>query len=225
LSQGIHIGDEFFPTEFAREKRTHEIFSLASNKAQGPLRHYASVEGNILVKRVLNDRISSRVKKSSEASEKKAKARPIQILDTPPATGRSGSKVPKKKAAATKPASLQARNASMPLTTGASISSTRNGSTSTTPGRVNSPLPSPIPKPVLTDNQNYIRYRLIHFLALTPKTSADVFRNIGGPTCDVKVRSQISTFLSQVSLRSRKNPHNAQLCRLQRRTHLPRRVI
>jgi len=196
---GIHIGDHFFPTEFAREQKSHEIFTMASNKAQAPLRHYASVEGKILVKRVLNDKISDRVKKSNEASVKKAKARPIQLLDAPPAKGKAAAKATKKKSVTTKVTTLHVRNASLPSNSTPSVTPVRNGSTSTTPARVHSPLPSSNPKPALIEAQSLMRYRLIHFLALTPKTSAEVIRNIGGSTCDLNTRSQISTCLSQVA--------------------------
>lgn len=228
LFQGIHIGEHFFPTEFAREQKSHEIFTLASNKAQAPLRHYASVEGKILVKRVLNEKISDRVKKSNEASVKKAKARPIQLLDAPPAKGKAAPKATKKKSATTKVTSLHARNASLPSNSAPSVTPVRNPSTSTTPARVHSPLPSPNPRPALTEAQSLMRYRLIHFLALTPKTSADVIRNIGGSTCDLNTRSQISTCLSQVNIQAQTRRSLyllTHLSRLRLKTHLPGGVI
>ena len=188
-TQGIHIGTKFFATEFARSSRFHEIFTQASNKSRAPLRHFASVEGNVLVKRELDAKISGQVRESTEKSQRQAKARPIQMIDTPPAPNKkTASKLTKKSKANGKPAMVQ--------------NTLSNKNSIITPTRNASPLPPQTPKanPVINETQSLMRYRLIHLLAVNPKTSADAIRIIGGENhSDANTRSIISMLLSQVS--------------------------
>jgi RNA polymerase II elongation factor ELL len=173
---------------------------LASNKSQAPLRHYASVEGKILVKRELDDKISSKVKRSTEVSQQQAKARPIRVLNTPPTQSKIAPKGRQKKKPPSKPVSLHVRNESLQS----------NGSSSTTPARVKSPLPNLVSTPRATSNeaQANMRYRLVHFLALAPRASADVIQNIGGGSkSDANTKSQISTLLSEVTLKFWTSPN------------------
>lgn len=149
----------------------------------------------ILVKRELNDSISNKVKKRNEESLKIAKARPIKMLDAPPKQGKSAPKGNKNKKVVTKSTSLHVRHESLH-----SNGSTSNTSVRVSPRPTPTPTPIPIPKAAPTEAQALMRHRLVHFLAINPRTSAEVIQTVGGGgKSDVAARSHISTLLSQVS--------------------------
>jgi RNA polymerase II elongation factor ELL len=198
LAQGIHIGDSFFPMRPHQETSPHELYirAVPANKTTAPLKFYAKVVGKFMVERQLGSRVESLVRDKTAAAEKQRTERKTILLDAPPPTA-PPVKPPKKTATKKKHISVE-------------TSRSLSASSSTQPSRMVSPrppllqtkeqmVPRASPRPPTASASNSDRGRLIHFLALGPRTVADVMKYVGGVKGDEPFRHDLVELLKAVS--------------------------
>ncbi|KAI0684194.1 hypothetical protein BC835DRAFT_1293675 [Cytidiella melzeri] len=194
---GIFIGDAFFSMRPHQESSPHELYirAVPANKTTAPLKLHANVTGKFMVDRQLGSRVESLIKDKTVAAEKQRTERKTIMLNAPPPTA------PPVKAAKKKPTITKKYPA---------VESTRSlsASSSAQPSRMVSPRPptlqakelvpsrlSPRP-PVKRDSD---RGRLVHFLALNPRTLGEVMRSVGGVEEDQPIRPDLFELLKAVA--------------------------
>ena len=138
--------------------------------------------------RKLGERVQSTVRERTEAAEKQRAETKIKMLDAPPAVANpKNSKVApkvKRKVPTKASATPTPRNLSMP--------------TSTQQSRVASPRPAGPSMTALQAKYPSARQRLIHFVALQPRTEFDVHRLVGGSNASENEKEYLSRLLVEV---------------------------
>ena len=151
-----------------------------------------------MIERKLGERVESVVRDKTAAAEKQRTERKTIMLDAPPPSA-AVLKPPKKKSAAPKKLSVVDTH-----------TRTLSTSSSAQPSRMVSPRPptmsakdaqsshlSPRPPPVHLVKDETLRPRLIHFLALAPRSTEDVMKMVGG--VEGSHRKDLSDLLKEVS--------------------------
>lgn len=183
-----------------QEHSPHELYirAMPPTKTTAPLKFYANVTGKFMVDRQLGSRVESLVRDKTTAAEKQRTERKTILLDAPPPSA------PPVKAAKKKVPTAKRHTA-------VDSSRTLSASTSTQPSRMVSPRPptvhakdpapsrsSPRP-PAVSALRDSDRGRLVHFLALRPRTLSEVMRNVGGVNDDQPLRQDLIELLKIVS--------------------------
>lgn len=177
-----------------KEDSPHELYLRSSSAAKpmAPLKLYANVTGKFMVERELGEKVQDKVRDRTQVAEKQRTERKVQMLDSPldiPAANG------KKRKAPSAPSSL--------LKKAAHNDHLRNVSSASTaaPSRVASPLPpktaSPSSTPATT-KENSIRRRMVQYLAISPRSTDEVMRAIGGANCDPATRRTLFEYLDEV---------------------------
>ncbi|TBU33713.1 hypothetical protein BD311DRAFT_794033 [Dichomitus squalens] len=155
---GLYIGGTFFPVQPSRENaHNHELYlrTPSAQKPRAPLKLFGSVIGKFRVERQLDEKVEESVRDRTLEAAKQRTERHTKYLDTPPDLSYSNSKTgTKKKTGAASRVSVQAK--SYPVS-----------------------KPSPLPSrdvhtaassSSLSAADQQTRERIIHFLALEPRT-------------------------------------------------------
>ncbi|EKM54188.1 uncharacterized protein PHACADRAFT_210006 [Phanerochaete carnosa HHB-10118-sp] len=173
-SSKLYIGDTSFTMSAQPETVSHELYlrMVQPNKPGAILKLQGNVVGKLHVERQLNAQAETAIRDRTQQAEKQRHERKIELLDAPLAQApRATLKKPKVASKPTK--STPAGRA--PPDPNRSLSS----STSLQPSRVASPRISPRPLNV-GGSENHAKYRLIHFVALKPRTHEEIIRLVGG---------------------------------------------
>ncbi|KAI0085057.1 hypothetical protein BDY19DRAFT_967795 [Irpex rosettiformis] len=191
---GLYVGEKFFSMRPHTENSPHELYMRSvppSNKNTAPLRFYANVVGKFMVERELGSRVESVIRDKTAAAEKQRTERKTIMLDAPPPSA------PPVKASKKKNTTTKKQNA---------VTSSRTMSTASSAqaSRMVSPRPPPMPAPsprsaapsIASDSD---RARLIHFLALNPRTLTEVMRSVGGIEEDQPFRQDLIDLLKAVA--------------------------
>lgn len=183
-----------------QETAPHELYirALSASKPNptAPLKFYANVTGKFMIERKLGERVESVVRDKTAAAEKQRTERKTIMLDAPPPA--TVIKHPKKKPAVKKHPVVEAHSRTM------------SASSSVQPSRMASPRPmtlptrdpqpshlSPRPPPSHLAKDDTLRGRLIHFLALSPRSREDVMKIVGGVD-DGSYRKDLLDLLKEV---------------------------
>jgi hypothetical protein len=178
-----------------KEGSPHELYLRSSSAAKpmAPLKLYANVTGKFTVERELGEKVQDKVRDRTQVAEKQRTERKVQMLDSPPDIPRANGK--KRKAP---PAS------SSLLKKAAHNDHIRNVSSVSTavPSRVASPLPpvqtsSSIPS---ATKDGSVRRRMIQYLAISPRSTDEIMRAVGGADCDSAIRRSLFELIDQVRL-------------------------
>lgn len=166
----------------------HELYlrMVQPNKPGAVMKLQGNVVGRLQVERQLNAQAETVIRDRTQQAEKQRHERKIELLPTPLVHPSRATQ--KKSKVASKPTkSTPAGRA--PVDPNRSLSS----STSVLPSRVASPRISPRP-PSAGSNA---KYRLIHFVALKPRTHEDILRLVGGQ--DKEYRKEVQDLIPEVS--------------------------
>ena len=198
--QGLYIGDNFFPMRPQQENLRNELYmrSVPPNKTTAPLRFYANVVGKFMVERELGSKMQNNLRVKKEAAEKQRTERKIKILDALPPSA-PPVKASKKKVTTTKKQSTAINIRTISASSSAQASrmvSPRPPSTQPSQQHPSRPSPRPPASSVASDSD---RARLIHFLALNPRTLTEVMRSVGGIQGDQPFRQDLTDLLKEVS--------------------------
>ncbi len=181
------------------ENSPHELYirAVPANKTTAPLKFYANVIGKFMVERELGSKIESSVRDKTTAAEKQRTERKTILLDAPPPSA-PPVKTTKKKTSTIKKLAAAANNrpSSASSSVQARVASPRPNSIQAKESQP--PRPSPRP-PASTTASESDRARLIHFLALNPRTIVEVMRSVGGITDDRPYRQDLIDLLKLVS--------------------------
>ncbi|KAI9068285.1 hypothetical protein FKP32DRAFT_1600631 [Trametes sanguinea] len=167
--QGLYINDTFYPVTVNQENGPHELYlrMASAQKPMAPLKLYANVIGKFMVERQLGEKVEGSVRDRTLEAEKLRTERKTVYLDTPPDLGHPTAKGKSKKdaAAARRPAAASGSH---------SLSSARAS-------RVASPLPGAGSHARGSSSDiSMTRARLIHCLALRPRTTEAVIQLCAG---------------------------------------------
>ncbi|KAI8972229.1 hypothetical protein BD414DRAFT_448839 [Trametes punicea] len=185
---GLYINDTFYPVTANQENGPHELYlRLASaQKPMAPLKLYANVIGKFVVERQLGEKIEGSVRDRTLEAEKQRTERKAIYLDTPPDLSYPGAKGKNKKDAGVsrRPGAPSASH---------SLSSARVS-------RVASPLPGSgsHARGSSTDISS-TRARLIHCLALKPRTTEDVITMCAGKVPTPQMKEELLSLLPNVA--------------------------
>ncbi|KAI0339830.1 hypothetical protein BDW22DRAFT_546547 [Trametopsis cervina] len=178
---GIYVGDTFFPMRPHQEHSPHELYirAVPANKTTAPLKFYANVTGKFMVERQLGARVENVVRDKTVAAEKQRTERKTIMLDAPPPTAPPVKAAKKKAVAAKKYTAIEANRT---LSASSSAQSSRMISPRPPTVHVKEAGPSRVsPRPAATTTKkDGERGRLIHFLALNPRTVSEVMKYVGG---------------------------------------------
>lgn len=183
----------------SKEFSPHELYLRSSSAAKpmAPLKLYATITGKFNVERVLDSKITDKIRHQTQALEKQRNERKIQVLDAPPMLDNAKVNGKKRKAPATTSAStsLLKRAAHNDHMKNASVQSSL---------RVSSPLPprpsSPpmLPSSTSTLKDNSARRRMVQYLAISNRLPDDVIRAIGGSEADASTKQSLRVLLDEV---------------------------
>ena len=179
-----------------KENAEHELYLRATSAAKpnAPLKLHAIVTGKFRVERQLNESITDKIRDRTQTAETQRTERKVLMLDAPPDVSRASVK----KRKPLPPASIMLKKA-------AHNDHIRNTSASASvqPSRVASPMP-PTPTTPTTfvmppaPKESRERRRMIQYLAISPRTTEDVMRAVGGADCDSSTRRQLTELLDEV---------------------------
>ncbi|KIP11560.1 hypothetical protein PHLGIDRAFT_124712 [Phlebiopsis gigantea 11061_1 CR5-6] len=192
----LYIGDACFTMRSADIGETSQelyVRMLQANKAgAAPLKLQGNIVGRFAVERELGEKVEKDIRERSHQLEKSKHDRTIQRLneipkDLAPTKTQVKSKKPTKVTKST-PAGHAPTDPS------------RSASTSLQPSRVASQRPSPRPSNPSADTARShqvptTRSRLLHYVALHPRTGEEIMRNVAGQ--DMSIRSEVETLISQ----------------------------
>lgn len=172
-SQGIYIGDTFFPMRPQQEELPHDLYLRASSAAKKmpPLKLYASVVGKFIVERELGDSVRDKVRESTIDAANQRSGRTTILLETPPDV--SNNKKRKDPPMFRKPV----RAADKPKT----IQPSTN-------------RPSPAPVHVPKEGSSKLRNHIIHWLAMGERTEDQLVGLVGKPS----LRAAVCNILAEV---------------------------
>ena len=180
--QGFYLGDTFYPCESRPEPHVHELYLRLANKPMAPLKLHANVIGNFKFGQAV-DSLHERYRNKTLEAERQRTERKTIMLDAPPP---EVSKPPKGK---TKKDTAAARRA-------AASSTPSHASTSARPPP---PTTSLIPSSSSAGDKSSTRARLIHCLALKPRTGEQVLRLCGGNELSTQTKQELRTLIRSVS--------------------------
>ncbi|GJE97732.1 hypothetical protein PsYK624_139530 [Phanerochaete sordida] len=171
----LYVGNTSFTMSNQPETVPHELYlrMVQPNKPGAMLKLQGSVVGKLRVERQLTSQTEAAVRGRTQQAESKRNERKIEVLEKPLAP--PPKTTVKKSKAASKPTKSTPAGHAPP----ADPSRTISNSTSLQPSRVASPRISPRPSSA-GGSENSARYRLIHFVALKPRTHEDILRLVGG---------------------------------------------
>ncbi|KAH9858845.1 hypothetical protein C2E23DRAFT_899194 [Lenzites betulinus] len=186
---GLYINDTFYPMRADQENGPHELYlrMASASKPMAPLKMYANVIGKFTVDRQLGEKVEGSVRDRTLEAEKQRTERKAIYLDTPPDLKYPGAKgKPRKDAAAPRrPAAVSA--ASRPTVT---VKVTK----------VASPLPgSASHGGGSSSDVASTRARLIHCLALKPRTTDAAITMCGGRDPTPQMKKELLTLLNAVA--------------------------
>ncbi|OSD06733.1 hypothetical protein PYCCODRAFT_1449571 [Trametes coccinea BRFM310] len=185
---GLYINDTFYPVTVNQENGPHELYlrMASAQKPMAPLKLYANVIGKFMVERQLGEKVEGSVRDRTLEAEKLRTERKTVYLDTPPDLGHPTSKSKSKKdaAAARRPAAASGSH---------SLSSTRAS-------RVASPLPGAGSHARGSSSDiSSTRARLIHCLALKPRTTEVVIQLCAGKNPAPQLEEELLSLLPKVA--------------------------
>lgn len=172
-TQGIHIGDSFFSMRPLKEASPHEIYLRMSSAAKpnAPLKYYADVTGKFIVERKLGEDVEDKLRGRTIVAEKHRLDRKAIYLDAPPVNLNTNKKRKEAPPPARKTAPLPHRKN---LAAPAPSQSPRVGSAS----------PLPPTNSSSGDAAQSLRNRLIHCLAIRPRSTETLTRMTNGGNSD-----------------------------------------
>ena len=177
-----------------KEGSPHELYLRSSSAAKpmAPLKLYANVTGKFTVERELGEKVQDKVRDRTQVAEKQRTERKVQMLDSPPDLARVNGKKRKAPSASSSLLKKAAHNDHI-----------RNVSSTSTavPSRVASPLPpaqTPPSSSTPTPKDSSARRRMVHFLAIAPRSTDEVMRYVGGADCDSATRRSLFELLDEV---------------------------
>lgn len=200
---GIYIGERFYPMRPLEEKVPHELYLRASSAARpsNALKLYASVAGKFTVERQLDKSVQEKVRGRTMNAEDERKQRKTILLDAPPDLGKPAAQKKRKD----KPKGITVSKKLVPVhdlhrdAPGSSTQATRLASPRTVPAsptiqpRVSPPIPSSSRG---DEGPNSLRSRLVHFIAICPRSVEAVFRYVGGKECDPGTKTTLLRLLN-----------------------------
>ena len=175
-----------------KEDSPHELYLRSSSAAKpmAPLKLYANVTGKFMVERELGEKVQDKVRDRTQVAEKQRTERKVQMLDSPLDLPRANGK--KRKAPSTTTSLLKQAAHNDHLRNISSASSVA-------PSRVASPLPPSTTAPsssTLTATKD--RKLMIQYMAISPRSTDEVMRAIGGADCDSATRRTLFEYLNEV---------------------------
>jgi RNA polymerase II elongation factor ELL len=184
-SQGIYIGETFFPMRPLKESSPHEIYLRTSSAAKpnAPLKLYANVMGKFIVDRQLGEKVTDKVRQQTIEAKKQHSERQTIMLDAPliSAAGTKKRKAPGSGTVVKKSAqrdTLRTPAASTPVTRKI----------------------SPIPQTTSSKANADIRRRLIHFLAVENRETDLAVSRVCGNNCDDTAKANLLSILEEVGM-------------------------
>jgi RNA polymerase II elongation factor ELL len=178
-----------------KEDSPHELYLRSSSAAKpmAPLKLYANVTGKFMVERELGEKVQDKVRDRTQVAEKQRTERKVQMLDSPLDLPRANGK--KRKAPSTSSSLLKQAAHNDHLRNISSVSSV-------VPSRVASPLPPSTTAPTASTptatKDSSIRRLMIQYLAISPRSTDEVMRAIGGADCDSATRRTLFEYLDEV---------------------------
>lgn len=178
------------------ENVDHELYlrSVHPQKpGQAPLKLMANIVGKFTVERQLGARVESAVRDRTQQAEKQKQERKIELLDEPlPYVAGSKATQNKKSKQASKPQRSTPAGFAQPDTL-RSVS----GSSSLQTSRVASPRPSP--RPPSFGSTEPTRSRLIHCVAMMPRTSDEIYTIVAGS--NPVLHNEVATIFKEVRIK------------------------
>ena len=184
----------------SKEFSPHELYLRSSSAAKpmAPLKLYATVTGKFNVERVLDSKITDKIRNQTQALEKQRNERKIQVLDAPPVLDNTKVNGKKRKAPAT-------TSASTSLLKRAAHNDHMKNVSAQSSLRVSSPLPPRPSSPsaaasssTSTLKDNSVRRRMVQYLAVSNRLPDDVVRAIGGTDADASTKQNLRVLLDEV---------------------------
>lgn len=187
-SQGIYIGETFFPMRPLKESSPHEIYLRTSSAAKpnAPLKLYANVMGKFIVDRQLGEKVTDKVRQQTIEAKKQHAERQTIMLDAPLISA-AGSKNLKRKTP----------GSGTVVKKGVQRDTLRTPAASTPVARKISPMPQTASSKANAD----IRRRLIHFLAVEDREADLTVSRVCGRDCDAMARANLLNILEEVGMR------------------------
>ncbi|KAI0769768.1 hypothetical protein BD413DRAFT_694384 [Trametes elegans] len=186
---GLYINDTFYPVTANPENGPHDLYlrMASAHKPNAPLKMYANVIGKFMVERQLGEKVEGSVRDRTQEAEKLRTERKTILLDTPLDLGN-----PSSKAKGRRDASAPRRPA---------VASSSHSASAARGSRVASPLPgaSSHANGSAVVDLSSTRSRLIHCLALKPRTTENVVRMCGGQDPPPQLVKELRALLSAVA--------------------------
>ncbi|KAI0355611.1 hypothetical protein OH77DRAFT_1424556 [Trametes cingulata] len=182
---GLYINDTFYPVRHDQENGPHELYlrMASAQKPMAPLKLYANVIGKFMVERQLGEKVEGTVRDRTLEAEKQRTERKAIYLETPPNLSYPGAKG-------------KARKDAPPLRRPAVASAT----SSTRASRVASPLPGSSSHANGSANEvPPTKARLIHCLALKPRTTEGVITMCAGRDPTPQMKKELLSLLQAVA--------------------------
>ena len=175
----------------SKEFSPHELYLRSSSAAKpmAPLKLYATVTGRFNVQRVLDSKITDRIRRQTQAYETQRQEGRIQVLEMPPDARVNG-----RKASATSSSTSLIQKAA------------HNGYMKKQSSlRVPSPLPPPRPSSPSTSSpstsalkDSSARRQMVQCLAISNRLPDDVILAIGGSNADASTKQNLRALLDEV---------------------------
>lgn len=188
MEQKLHIGDTYFtmrPSDIGDISEELYVRMIQANKAgAAPLKLQGNIVGRLTVERELGEQVEKGIRERSYQAEKSKHERKTQLLEEIP-KHLSTTKSSQKKTKPTKPTKSTPAGRAPP-------DPHRSVSASLQASRVASPRPSPRP------SSNSTRARMIHCVALKPRSTEEMMVLVAG--VDAGVRREVEDLVPDVSL-------------------------
>ncbi|PCH36123.1 hypothetical protein WOLCODRAFT_140232 [Wolfiporia cocos MD-104 SS10] len=193
---GIYVGDTFFPMSLLmKEEAPHELYlrTIVANRPSTSLKLHATVTGRLEVERQFDQKVGDKVRKTRIDAEQQRTERKIVTLDAPPVDlGKaSGKGAAKKRAAPKRPAHTQPNSLSV-------TSSAARGASPRTVAPASTRSASQAPAGGSSSAKS-LRARLIHFLALEPRTVKDILSKVLGGGADDAMKRELKALMSELA--------------------------
>ncbi|KAI0374174.1 hypothetical protein BV20DRAFT_1118773 [Pilatotrama ljubarskyi] len=182
---GLYINDTFYPVRHDQENGPHELYlrMASAQKPMAPLKLYANVIGKFMVERQLGEKVEGTVRDRTLEAEKLRTERKAIYLETPPNLNYPGAKA-------------KGRKDAPPLRRPAVASATSSARAS----RVASPLPGSSSHANGSTNEvPPTKARLIHCLALKPRTAEGVITMCAGRDPTPQMKKELISLLHTVA--------------------------
>lgn len=187
-TQGIYIGQTFFPMVHLPENSIHEIYLRAASakKKNAPLKLHANVVGKLTVEqREISNELRDKIRESTQDAVAQKSSRATVVINTPP-DSRTISKKRKE------PSSSMFRR---PICPSVKVKTIPVAPSSTPPSGKSSLLTAP-----LTYQDGVpLRKRLVHCLAKGEKSEEELFKLLGASDRNSSLRPEIIDLLERVS--------------------------